>query len=79
MVNMKMNLETKQGDKFAIEMDVMEMAKSGEQLMEMFNFIINNRFEIMTFIDKFRSYQKEDRELFMQQDKEDFKFDGGNE
>lgn len=76
---MKMNLETKQGDKFAIEMDVMEMAKSGEQLMEMFNFIINNRFEIMTFIDKFRSYQKEDRELFMQQDKEDFKFDGGNE
>lgn len=76
---MKMNLETKQGDKFAIEMDVIEMAKSGEQLMEMFNFIINNRFEIMTFIDKFRSYQKEDRELFMQQDKEDFKFDGGNE
>ncbi len=66
---MKINMETHQGDKFDIEMDVVEMAKSGEQLMEVLNFFINNRFELMTYIDKFRSFQSEE--------KKDFKFDGG--
>ena len=74
---MKINMETHKGDKFGIEMDVVEMAKSGEQLMEVLNFFINNRFELMTYIDKFRSFQKEDRELYMSEDKKDFKFDGG--